>query len=33
MICEDPAGFDRTAFHAEFNAAAVEFLKAKLPAQ
>jgi predicted dienelactone hydrolase len=33
MICHDPAGFDRTAFHAEFNAAAVEFLKAKLSPQ
>jgi predicted dienelactone hydrolase len=33
MICRDPAGFDRTAFHATFNASVVEFLKAKLPPQ
>jgi predicted dienelactone hydrolase len=30
-ICRDPAGFDRAAFHREFNAAAVTFFKAKLP--
>jgi predicted dienelactone hydrolase len=30
-ICSDPAGFDRTAFHREFNAAVVAFFKAKLP--
>ncbi len=29
-ICQDPKGFDRVAFHREFNAAAVAFLKAKL---
>lgn len=33
MICRDPAGFDRTAFHREFNPAVVAFFKAKLPAQ
>jgi predicted dienelactone hydrolase len=31
-ICRDPAGFDRTAFHREFNPAVVAFFKAKLPA-
>jgi predicted dienelactone hydrolase len=30
-ICRDPAGFDRAAFHREFNAAVVAFFKAKLP--
>jgi predicted dienelactone hydrolase len=30
-ICRDPAGFDRAAFHREFNAAVVDFFKAKLP--
>jgi predicted dienelactone hydrolase len=30
-ICRDPAGFDRVAFHREFNAAVVSFFKAKLP--
>jgi predicted dienelactone hydrolase len=30
-ICRDPAGFDRVAFHREFNAAVVAFFKAKLP--
>jgi predicted dienelactone hydrolase len=29
-ICKDPRGFDRTAFHREFNAAAVAFFKEKL---
>ncbi len=29
-ICKDPMGFDRVAFHREFNAATVAFLKAKL---
>jgi predicted dienelactone hydrolase len=29
-ICRDPAGFDRAAFHREFNAAVVDFFKAKL---
>jgi predicted dienelactone hydrolase len=29
-ICRDPAGFDRAAFHREFNAAVVAFFKAKL---
>jgi predicted dienelactone hydrolase len=32
-ICHDPAGFDRAAFHREFNPAVVAFFKAKLPAQ
>jgi predicted dienelactone hydrolase len=32
-ICRDPAGFDRAAFHREFNPAVVAFFKAKLPAQ
>jgi predicted dienelactone hydrolase len=31
-ICRDPAGFDRAAFHREFNAAVVAFFKAKMPA-
>jgi predicted dienelactone hydrolase len=30
-ICKDPAGFDREAFHREFNPAVVAFFKAKLP--
>jgi predicted dienelactone hydrolase len=30
-ICRDPAGFERAAFHREFNAAVVAFFKAKLP--
>jgi predicted dienelactone hydrolase len=30
-ICRDPAGFDRVAFHREFNAAVAAFFKAKLP--
>jgi predicted dienelactone hydrolase len=30
-ICRDPVGFDRTAFHREFNIAVVTFLAAKLP--
>jgi predicted dienelactone hydrolase len=30
-ICRDPDGFDRIAFHREFNAAVVAFFKAKLP--
>jgi predicted dienelactone hydrolase len=30
-ICRDPAGFDRAAFHREFNPAVVAFFKAKLP--
>jgi predicted dienelactone hydrolase len=29
-ICRDPAGFDRAAFHREFNQAVVAFFKAKL---
>ncbi len=29
-ICRDPAGFDRVAFHREFNAAVVAFFKARL---
>jgi predicted dienelactone hydrolase len=32
-ICRDPAGFDRSAFHREFNPAVVAFFKAKLPAR
>jgi hypothetical protein len=32
-ICRDPDGFDRTAFHREFNAAVVEFFEAKLRVQ
>jgi predicted dienelactone hydrolase len=28
--CRDPAGFDRAAFHREFNPAVVAFFKAKL---
>jgi predicted dienelactone hydrolase len=31
-ICRDPAGFDRVAFHREFNREVVAFFKAKLPA-
>ena len=31
-ICHDPEGFDRPAFHREFNSAVVAFFKAKLPA-
>ncbi len=31
-ICRDPAGFDRAAFHREFNPAVVAFFKDKLPA-
>jgi predicted dienelactone hydrolase len=31
-ICRDPAGFDRAAFHREFNAAVVAFFRARLPA-
>jgi predicted dienelactone hydrolase len=30
-ICRDPAGFDRMAFHREFNIAVVTFFAAKLP--
>jgi len=30
-ICRDPAGFDRTTFHREFNPAVVAFFSAKLP--
>ena len=32
-ICRDPAGFDRVAFHREFNPAVVAFFQAKLPAR
>jgi predicted dienelactone hydrolase len=32
-ICHDPVGFDRTAFHREFNPAVVAFFKAKIPAE
>jgi predicted dienelactone hydrolase len=31
-ICRDPDGFDRAAFHREFNPAVVAFFKAKMPA-
>ena len=30
-ICSDPSGFDRGAFHSEFNAAVVRFFRAHLP--
>lgn len=30
-ICHDPEGFDRDAFHREFNPAVVAFFKAKIP--
>ena len=30
-ICHDPAGFDRAAFHQQFNPAVVAFFKATLP--
>jgi predicted dienelactone hydrolase len=29
-VCQDAPGFDRQAFHREFNAAVVAFFKAKL---
>ena len=32
QICRDPQGFDRAAFHREFDPAVVAFFKAKLPA-
>jgi predicted dienelactone hydrolase len=32
-ICRDPAGFDRAAFHREFNPAVVAFFSARLPAR
>ncbi len=32
-ICRDPEGFDRAAFHREFNPAVVAFFKANLPAR
>jgi predicted dienelactone hydrolase len=32
-ICRDPAGFDRAAFHREFNPNVVAFFTAKLPAR
>lgn len=31
FICHDPEGFDRAAFHGEFNASVVAFFKARLP--
>jgi len=31
-VCRDPAGFDRAAFHREFNPTVVTFFKAKLSA-
>jgi predicted dienelactone hydrolase len=33
MICRDPTGFDRAAFHGEFNRAVVTFFRAKLSAR
>jgi predicted dienelactone hydrolase len=30
QICHDPEGFDRVAFHRDFNAAVVDYFKAKL---
>jgi predicted dienelactone hydrolase len=33
QICRDPTGFDRAAFHREFNPAVVAFFTAKLPAR
>jgi hypothetical protein len=32
-ICTDQSGFDRAAFHREFNAAAVKFLQDNLNGQ
>jgi predicted dienelactone hydrolase len=32
-ICDNPTGFDRRAFHAQFNTEVVRFFKAKLAAQ
>jgi predicted dienelactone hydrolase len=32
-ICHDPEGFDRAAFHREFNRDVVAFFKAKMPAR
>ena len=32
-ICQDPPGFDRAGFHAEFNRAVVAFFQRHLPAQ
>ena len=33
FICHDPDGFDRAAFHAEFNLSVIAFFNAKLPAR
>jgi predicted dienelactone hydrolase len=33
QICRDPEGFDRVAFHRQFNAAVVDFFEAKLRLQ
>ena len=30
-LCTDPPGFDRAAFHVEFNASVVEFFRTRLP--
>ena len=30
QICQDPAGFDRAAFHREFNQSLVDFFTTKL---
>jgi len=32
FICHDPEGFDRAAFHDEFNPSVIAFFKARLPA-
>jgi predicted dienelactone hydrolase len=32
-ICDDPPGFDRTAFHRDFNAAIVAFFRKQLDAR
>jgi hypothetical protein len=30
QVCTDPEGFDRTAFHREFNAAVVKYFREQL---
>jgi predicted dienelactone hydrolase len=30
-ICMDPPGFDRAAFHEQFNKAVIEFFRSRLP--
>jgi predicted dienelactone hydrolase len=32
MICKDPKGFDRKAFHAQFNREVLNFFRRKMPA-